>query len=80
MRRWANDPNGRPQARHAQRLDGVRHLVAMFEDSLPGEQTGRWLRARNRNLGGERPLALLATNRYDDILKAARIFDSGHLT
>jgi len=77
VRRLVSDPTIRPQQRHARRLDDVRDLVSLLEDSLPGEQTARWLRARNRMLGGERPIELIAADDYDRVRDAAEAFVDG---
>jgi transcriptional regulator with XRE-family HTH domain len=77
VRRWAADPGSRPQVRHARRLDDLRHLVVLLQDTLPGEQAARWLRARNRRLAGERPLDLLAADQYDRVLAAAEAYVDG---
>lgn len=77
VRRLLADPGIRPQQRHARRLDDVRDLVSLLEDSLPGEQTGRWLRARNRMLGGERPIELIAADDYARVRDAAEAFVDG---
>src|SRR5689334_8514903 len=49
VRRWAKQ-DGLPQARFLAAIDDLRDLVTILADSLPGVQTGRWLRARNRYL------------------------------
>lgn len=77
VRRLLADPAIRPQQRHVRRLDDVRDLVSLLEDSLPGEQTARWLRARNRMLGGERPIELIAADDYDRVRDAAEAFVDG---
>lgn len=77
VRRLIADPTIRPQQRHVRRLDDVRHLVSLLEDSLPGEQTARWLRARNRLLRGERPIELIAADEYARVRDAAEAFVDG---
>lgn len=77
VRRLFADPGIRPQHRHARRLDDIRDLVSLLQDSLPGEQTGRWLRARNRMLRGERPLELIAADDYRRVREAAEAFLDG---
>ena len=44
---------------------------------LPDEQIARWLRARNRLLGGERPLEVLAQRGYSRVRDAAETFVDG---
>jgi hypothetical protein len=77
VRRLLSDPKIRPQQRHARRLDDIRDLISLLQDSLPGEQTGRWLRARNRMLKGERPVELIATDDYARVRDAAEAFVDG---
>jgi hypothetical protein len=78
VRRWTADPDGAaPQARFAQRIDDLRDLVELLYDTLPGEQTGRWLRARNRLLHGARPIDLLAEGNYLPVREAARAYVDG---
>lgn len=77
VRRLLSDPGIRPQQRHARRLDDIRDLVSLLQDSLPGEQTGRWLRARNRMLRGERPIELIAADDYARVRDAAEAFVDG---
>jgi len=77
VRRLQADSKIRPQQRHARRLDDVRDLVSLLQDSLPGEQTGRWLRARNRMLGGQRPIELIAADDYERVRDAAEAFVDG---
>jgi transcriptional regulator with XRE-family HTH domain len=77
VRRLLGDPGIRLQHRHARRLDDIRDLVSLLQDSLPGEQTGRWLRARNRMLRGERPIELIAADDYARVRDAAEAFIDG---
>jgi len=66
IRRWMKpDDTSKMQVRNAERLDDLRSLVVLLADTLPGEQTGNWLRARNRLLERERPLELLCTPKDD---------------
>lgn len=74
--RWARDPAARPRDRFAELLDDLRDIVTILAGTLPGEQTGRWLKARNRMLGGERPLGLIATD-YARVRDAAEAYVDG---
>jgi predicted transcriptional regulator len=77
VRRLLTDAAIKPQHRHARRLDDIRDLISLLQDSLPGEQTGRWLRARNRMLKGERPIELVAADDYPRVRAAAEAFIDG---
>jgi len=78
--RWARDPNARPRDRAAaEHLDDLRDLALLLADTLPGEHTGRWIRARSRLLGGERPKDLITTD-YQRVRIAAEQFISGDPT
>lgn len=78
VRRWIkHDGEQTPQTRFAKRIDDVRDLVRLLYDTLPGEQTGRWLRARNRLLDGKRPIDLLAQDDYLHVREAASAYVDG---
>lgn len=76
VRRWTS-PDVAVQQRYEQRIDDLRALAVLLVHSLPGEQTGRWLRARNRLLKGARPLDLLADGRFEAVYDAAAAFVDG---
>jgi Protein of unknown function (DUF2384) len=78
VRRWLSpDAVGEPQRRLAQRIDDVRDLVTLLADTLPGEQTARWMRSRNRLLDGERPIELLARGQYQQVSEVAHAYADG---
>lgn len=57
-----------PRGRTAIRLVDVQHLVGELRDVYSDEAIQIWLRSRNRNLGGQRPIELLAADRVDEVL------------
>lgn len=59
------------------RLADLRNLVLLLSDSLTPRGVGQWLHARNRLLGDERPLELLAAGRLDEVRRAAQAFVDG---
>ena len=77
VRRWTSDPGAHPQQRYAQRIDDMRDLAMLLSDTLPGEQTARWLRARSRLLNGERPIEILATGDYRLVRSVAERYVDG---
>jgi DNA-binding transcriptional regulator YiaG len=78
IRRWATSGESvSVQATHTKAIDDLRHLQSVLGPSLPRVQFARWLRARNRQLGGERPVDLIADNRYQEVLEAATAFADG---
>jgi len=88
IRRWMNPGDAsKIQQRHDQRIDDLRSLVTLLADTLPGEQTGRWLRARNRHLKRQRPLELLSLSKeagydaaYHSVESAAEAYLDGDPT
>jgi hypothetical protein len=59
------------------RLAQLRDLVLLLSDSLTARGVGQWLHARNRLLSGERPIDLLAEERYEEVRRAAESFIDG---
>ncbi len=78
IRRWAtNGESVSVQARHTEAIDDLRHLQSVLSPSLRGVQFARWLRARSRQLGDERPMDLIADGRYEEVLEAAKALADG---
>lgn len=75
VRNWAATSAIRPS--HEERLSDVREIVLLLKDSLTERGVGQWLRARNRLLGGQRPIDLLAKGEIDRARKAAASFIDG---
>lgn len=59
------------------RLAQLRDLVLLLSHSLTARGVGRWLHAKNRLLDGERPIDLLAKERYQEVRGAAESFIDG---
>lgn len=57
-----------PRGKMAVRLLDVQHVVAELRDVYNDEAIQIWLRSRNRNLSGERPIELLAANRVEEVI------------
>jgi len=59
------------------RLTELRSLVFLLSDSLTPRGVGQWLHARNRLLGGERPIDLLGKGESKRVEQAAQAFVEG---
>jgi hypothetical protein len=58
-------------------LAQLRDLVLLLSDSLTPRGVGQWLHAKNRLLDGERPVDLLAEDRFEEVRRAAESFIDG---
>lgn len=59
---------GSPRGATAHRLLDVQHLVNELREVYTDEGIQIWLRSRNRNLGGRRPIEMLAEDQIDAVL------------
>jgi DNA-binding transcriptional regulator YiaG len=57
-----------PRGSAAHRLLDVQHIVHQLREVYTDEGVQIWLRSRNRNLGGHRPIELLADDQVDAVL------------
>lgn len=55
----------------------VIETVKLLSTSLSPGAVADWFEAKNRYLGGERPIDLLTVNQHDRVLEAARAFIEG---
>ena len=76
VRRWI--VSTRPQPEHAQRIDDLKTIVDVLQDSLTPKGIRQWLRARNRLLGDARPIDELRDGKFDRVREAARSFSEGY--
>ena len=60
---------GTPRGATANRLVDVQHLVNELREVYTDEGVQIWLRSRNKNLGGRRPMELLAEDQIDVVLE-----------
>ena len=74
VRSWAS--NGIRPDRY-DRLSELRDVALLLSDSLTPRGIGQWLHARNRLLGGGRPLELLAKGQAEEVRHAAQAFVEG---
>lgn len=59
------------------RLTELRDVILLLSDSLSPKGVGQWMHARNRLLGGERPIEALSAGRFDEVRSAAQAFVEG---
>lgn len=57
-----------PRGKVALRLLDVQHVVGGLRDVYNDEAIQIWLRSRNRNLGGQRPIELLSADRVEEVI------------
>ncbi len=57
----------RPRGKSAERLLDVSQIVKALGEVYRDEGIQIWLRSRNRNLGGNRPIELLAAGALDEV-------------
>ena len=74
VRGWASS---QIRADRYDRLADLRDTALVLADSLTPRGVGQWLHARNRLLGGRRPLEVLAEGGADDVRRAAQAFVDG---
>ncbi|WP_165400116.1 antitoxin Xre/MbcA/ParS toxin-binding domain-containing protein [Motilibacter rhizosphaerae] len=58
-----------PRGKAATRLIDVQHVVGELRDVYSDEAIQIWLRSRNRNLEGRRPIELLGEGRVDEVIE-----------
>lgn len=75
VRDWAHE---KPLRRNnEERLQALRQIVLLLDDSLSRRGIGQWFRAHHRLLGGRRPLDVLAEGDFDAVREAAAAFADG---
>jgi len=75
VRNWKRTSAIRPE--YEERLQDVREIALILQDSLTPRGIGQWFRARNRLLGGRRPLELISQGEVDAVRRAAQAFVDG---
>lgn len=75
MRNWARV--GVLRRGHEERLQTLRQIVLLLDDSLSPRGVGQWFRAHNRLLDSRRPLDVLTDGQVDDVCRAAAAFAEG---
>lgn len=75
VRNWQETSAIRP--RSDERLRDLREIVLILRDTLTEKGVGQWMRARNRLLGGRRPLEVLAEGNAKAVRDAAKAYVEG---
>jgi hypothetical protein len=75
VRNWQRTSAIRPQAED--RLRDLREIALLLQETLTRRGVGQWLRARNRLLGGRRPLEVLAAGDTRAVREAAAAYVDG---
>jgi hypothetical protein len=79
VRRWlAADTDQARDPHAAQQIDDLRMIVQELEESLTAKGIRQWLRARNRQLDGGRPIDLLRAGDFKRVHEAALAFREGY--
>ena len=78
VRRWLAPNPSQPQDRYETLIDDMRVIVETLSGSLTNKGIRQWLRARNRNLEGARPIDELREGRFDRVYEAAQAFAQGY--
>lgn len=67
----------KPQADSRDRLVDVHYIVQRLADVYKPEGVEIWLHARNRELGGKRPIDLLIDGDFEDVIHAVERLTTG---
>lgn len=73
---WKQEQGG-VRDRNYDRLAALREVVLVLRDSLTDRGVGQWLRARNRLLGGRRPIEVLHDGDVEAVRRAVDAFAEG---
>lgn len=76
IRNWSSGAHT-PTGRGRERLLEVEYLARQLREVYTPEGVEIWLFGRKRSLGGQRPIDLLAEERYEEILDAVDQLQSG---
>jgi hypothetical protein len=75
VRNWEKTSAIRPK--NEERLQDLREIVLRLKDTLSPRGVGQWFRARNRVLGGRRPIEVLAGGNISAVREAAEAYLDG---
>lgn len=68
VQNWASGHGAPANTRRLRQLLDLEYVVDLLADVFEDEGATMWLHARNRQLGGERPLDLIARNETDRVI------------
>lgn len=75
VRNWQETSAIRPQ--NDERLRELREIVLLLRETLTPRGVGQWLNARNRLLGGRRPIEMLGEGKAKAVHDAANAYVEG---
>lgn len=75
VRNWQETSAIRPQ--NDERLRELREIVLLLRETLTPRGVGQWLNARNRLLGGRRPIEMLGEGKATAVRDAANAYVEG---
>jgi hypothetical protein len=75
VRNWQETSAIRP--RNGERLRELREIVLVLRETLTPRGVGQWLNARNRLLGGRKPIEMLAEGKAKAVRDAANAYVEG---
>lgn len=75
VRNWQETSAIRPQ--NDERLRELREIVLLLRETLTPRGVGQWLTARNRLLGGRRPIEVLSEGHAEKVRVAAKAYVEG---
>jgi len=73
---WAAGTS-RPKGEKRDRLLEIHYIVQALRDVYTREGIDIWIHARNRTLGGERPIDLLVSGEFQPVLRAVERLRTG---
>lgn len=76
VQHWASGAH-RPQGEAKERLLELHYIVEQLRDIYTAEGVDIWIHGRNRSLGAQRPIDMLAEGRFKEVLAAVERLSSG---
>jgi hypothetical protein len=76
VQHWAAGTH-RPQGEAKDRLLELHYILERLRDVYTTEGADIWIHGRNRDLGGEKPIDLLATGQFERVLAAVERLGAG---